>query len=80
MNLSRPTHLKIILRKLGGKKFKPGNVGIIVTKAHPPTTAPPSNMIGQGKKGEMTNKLTSSVASINPGGMSYAQSLRSIAT
>lgn len=33
-------------------------------------------MIGQGKKGEMTNKLTSSIASINKSGMSYAQSLR----
>jgi hypothetical protein len=76
MNLTKPTHLKIILRKLGGKKFKLGNVGVTVTKCHPPTKAPPSKMIGQGKRGEITNKLTSSIASINKSGISYAQSLR----
>lgn len=46
MNLTKPTHLKIILRKLGGRRFKLGDVGITVCKSNPPTTAPPSQIIG----------------------------------
>jgi calpain len=74
MNLTKPTHLKIILRKKGGKKFRIGNVGITVTKAHPPTTAPPSEIVGRGKK-EKGMKLASSLA-IQNAGMSYADTLK----
>jgi len=74
MNLTKPTHLKIILRKKGGKKFRIGNVGITVTKAHPPTTAPPSEIVGRGKK-EKGMKLASSMA-IQNGGMSYVDTLK----
>lgn len=44
LNLKKPTHLKIILRKKGGKKLKGIPIGLCVTKAHPPT-APPAAKI-----------------------------------
>lgn len=73
MNLTKPTHLKIILRKLGGRKVKLGDVGITVVKANPPTTAPPSNIIGAGKQTGM--KMASSLSRCN-NGLSYGETLR----
>jgi hypothetical protein len=73
MNLTKPTHLKIILRKKGAKRNRLGKVGLTITKAHAPTTAPPSEMVGKGKK-ERGMKLASSLAYQN-GGVTYADTL-----
>ena len=76
MNLTKPTHLKIILRKLGGRKFKLGDVGITVTKANPPTTAPPSQIIGQGDNNKrLKTPSTLRGRGVN-NGLSYAETLR----
>lgn len=48
LNLKKPTHLKIILRKKGGKKIKGINIGLCVTKALPPTAAPASKIKKDG--------------------------------
>jgi len=48
LNLKKPTHLKIILRKKGGKKIKGVNIGICVTKAFPPTAKPASKIKKDG--------------------------------
>ena len=40
LNITRPTHLKIILKKKGGKKTKGIPIGIVVTKAFSPITPP----------------------------------------
>jgi hypothetical protein len=48
LNLKKPTHLKIILRKKGGKKIKGVNIGLCVTKAFPPTTKPASKIKKDG--------------------------------
>jgi hypothetical protein len=48
LNITRPTHLKIILKKKGGKKFRGVPIGIVVTKAFSPTT-PPATQIITGK-------------------------------
>lgn len=40
LNITRPTHLKIILKKKLAKKYKGVPVGIVVTKANSPTTPP----------------------------------------
>ena len=61
LNLTKPTHLKIILRKKGGKKIKGINIGLCVTKALPPTAAPASKIkkdgaeISQTKHGMQTS-------------------------
>ena len=47
MNITKPTHLKIILKKRGGKRMKVP-LGIVVTKANSPTT-PPATQIITGK-------------------------------
>jgi hypothetical protein len=73
MNLTKPTHLKIILRKKGAKRNRLGKVGLTITKAHAPTTAPPSEMVGKGKN-ERGMKLASSLAYQN-GGVTYADTL-----
>lgn len=59
MNITRPTHLKIILKKKGGKKFRGVPIGIVVTKAFSPTT-PPATQIITGKQGG-PNKVLSSL-------------------
>ena len=40
LNITKPSHLKIILRKKGGRRIKGNPIGITVTKAHPPTEPP----------------------------------------
>ena len=50
LNITKPTHLKIILKKKGGKKLKGVSIGLTVTKAFSPTT-PPATQIITGKAG-----------------------------
>lgn len=72
LNITKPSHLKIILRKKKGRRVAGNPIGLTVTKANPPTTPPAAEIIGKGKdRGKVT--LPSSL----PGqGMSYAQTLR----
>ena len=70
LNITRPTHLKIILKKKGGKKYRGAPIGIVVTKAHSPTT-PPATQIITGKAGG-GNKM---ISSIPVNGVTYAQTL-----
>lgn len=73
LNITRPTHIKIILKKLAYKKTKQFNCGITITKAFSPTTPPPSNIIGKDKKSGM------SLPSTLPGrGMTYQQTLKTM--
>jgi calpain len=53
--LEKPTHLKIILRKKGGKKVRQP-LGLCITKAFPPTDAPEKTIINIGGK-EATGKV-----------------------
>lgn len=50
LNLKKPTHLKVILRKKGGKKIKGVTVGLCVTKAFPPTTRPAAKIKKDGQE------------------------------
>jgi len=68
MNITKPTHIKVILRKKGNRRIK-DPIGFTVTKANAPTTPPESTIIGKGKKGiTMPTSMT-----IN--GQTYAASL-----
>lgn len=49
MNITKPTHLKIILKRKGGRRFRGVPIGITVTKAHPPTDPPAAKIIKPGK-------------------------------
>lgn len=42
LNITKPTHLKIILKKKGGKKMKGVPLGLVVTKGYSPTDQPPT--------------------------------------
>lgn len=46
LNITKPTHLKIILRKKVYKRTKNNPCGITITKAYGPTMPPPSKIIG----------------------------------
>lgn len=48
MNITKPTHIKIILRKIKPKKLKVP-IGFVVTKANAPTIPPESTLVGKGK-------------------------------
>lgn len=71
LNITRPTHLKIILKKKAGKKTKGLPIGIVVTKAFSPTT-PPATQIITGKSGGGVKMISS----INRNGQTYAETLR----
>ena len=73
LNITKPSHLKIILRKKRGRRMNGNPIGLTVTKANPPTQPPAAEIIGKGKdRGKVT------LPSTLPGqGMSYAQTLRS---
>jgi len=71
LNITRPTHLKIILKKIGGRRNKGIPIGIVVTKAFSPIT-PPATQIITGKAGG-SNKM---ISSIPHNGQSYAETLR----
>ena len=49
MNITKPTHLKIILKKKGAKRVKVP-IGLTVTKAFPPTNPPAAKIIKPGKE------------------------------
>ena len=70
--MTKPTHLKIILKKKGGKKLKGISIGLTVTKAFSPITPPPTQIITG--KANQTSKMLSSTPK---GGLTYAESLRS---
>ena len=70
LNITKPTHLKIILKKKGGKRIRGVPIGLVVTKAFSPTT-PPATQIVTGKSN--TNKM---ISSIPMNGMTYAETLR----
>ena len=74
LNVTKPTHLKITLKKKAARKTKNKFCGITITKAYPPTQPPPSNIIGKGKdKGSITVP-----SSLGNNGMTYAQTLKTI--
>ena len=73
LNITKPSHLKIILRRKKGRRVAGNPIGLTVTKANPPTQPPAAEIIGKGKdRGKVT--LPSSLPSA---GMTYAQTLRS---
>lgn len=72
LNIKKPTHLKIILRKKGFRRIR-GFLGITVTKAHGPTTPPAVTIIGKGKDKKQT------ISSIPQNGLTYAQTLKNVA-
>ena len=74
LNITKPCHLKIILRKKKGRRVAGNPIGLTVTKANPPTQPPAAQIIGKGKdRGKVT--LPSSLPNAN--GTSYAATLRS---
>lgn len=72
LNIRKSTHLKIILRKKGGRRIRGVPLGITVTKANGPTVPPATTIIGKGRAG---NKVPSSMP-LN--GVSYAETLRTV--
>ena len=57
-----PTHMKIILKKKGGRRVRGVPIGVTVTKAHPPTNPPASKIIKPGKdKGSGATMMASSL-------------------
>jgi hypothetical protein len=71
LNITKPTHLKIILRKKGGRRIKGVPIGLTMTKAHPPTMPPAATIIGKGKdRGKVT------LPSTLPGRGNYAATLK----
>ena len=73
MELTKPSHLKFILNKKGGRRFKGIPIGLTVTKSQPPTQPPQAEIIGKGKDRAGVT-LPSSLPS---NGMTYAQTLKS---
>jgi len=61
LNITKPTHLKIILKKKG-RRFRGVAIGVTVTKAQAPTEPPASKIIKPGKdKGSGANPMASSL-------------------
>jgi hypothetical protein len=60
LNITKPTHLKIILKKKGGKRVKVP-IGITVTKALPPTAPPAAKIIKPGKDTGGARTMASSI-------------------
>ena len=72
LNIRKSTHLKIILRKKGGRRIRGVPLGITVTKANGPTVPPATTIIGKGRAG---NKVPSSMMT---NGLSYAETLKAL--
>lgn len=71
MNITKPTHLKIILKKKGGRRVRGVPIGLTVTKALSPINPPAAKIIKPGKdKGG--NKMASSLGKT----ADYAQTLK----
>lgn len=49
LNITKPTHLKVILKKKGGRRVRGVPIGITVVKAFPPTNPPAAKIIKPGK-------------------------------
>ena len=60
LNITKPTHLKIILKKKGGKRVKVP-IGLTVTKALPPTSPPAAKIIRPGKDTGGARTMASSI-------------------
>lgn len=60
MNITKPTHLKLILKKKGGRRVKGVPIGLTVTKAFPPTNPPAAKIIKPGKD-KIGAKMASSI-------------------
>ena len=56
LNITKPTHLKIILRKKGGRRVKGIPIGLTITKAHPPTAPPAAKIVKPGKESPTKTK------------------------
>ena len=69
LNVTKPTHIKVILRKKGARRLKGVPIGFLITKAHAPTVPPASNIIGKGKDKRSTP------SSMPQNGKTYAQTL-----
>ncbi len=61
MNITKPTHLKIILKKKGGRRIRGVPIGITVTKAFPPTNPPAAKIIKPGKDKTVGRMMASSI-------------------
>lgn len=48
LNITKPTHLKIILRIKKGRRAAGNPIGLTITKANSPTTPPSAEIIGKG--------------------------------
>jgi hypothetical protein len=76
LNITKPTHLKIILKKKGGRRVRGVPIGLSVTKAFPPTNPPAAKIIRPGKdKGTGGRMMASSIGKT----AIYAQSLKMMA-
>jgi hypothetical protein len=71
LNITKPTHLKLILKKKGGRRVKGVPIGITVTKAFPPTNPPAAKIIKPGKD-KLGGKMASSIGKT----ADYAQTLK----
>jgi hypothetical protein len=69
LNIQKPTHIKVILRKKGGRRIKLCPIGFTITKANAPTVPPESTIIGKGKKGVTVP------SSISKNGQTYAATI-----
>jgi len=49
LNIKKPTHLKIILRRKLNRRARGFPLGITVCKAYSPTTPPAATIIGKAK-------------------------------
>lgn len=74
LNITKPTHLKIILKKKGGRRLKGHPIGITVTKAFPPTNPPAAKIIRPGKDKAGGRTMASSIGKTAV----YAQTLKRI--
>ena len=74
MNITKPTHLKIILKKKGGRRIRGVPIGITVTKAFPPTNPPAAKIIKPGKDKTGGRMMASSIGKTSQ----YAQTLKKI--
>jgi hypothetical protein len=59
--VTKPTHLKIILKKKGGRKIRGFPIGLTVTKAFPPTNPPAAKIIKPGKDKANGRTMASSI-------------------
>ena len=71
LNITKPTHLKLILKKKGGRRVKGVPIGLTVVKAFGPTNPPAAKIIKPGKETGAT-KMASSIGKT----AAYAETLK----